>query len=48
MYRPPKEYYVHIISYIVSNLHKLYLNSSTVVDKIKDSGRLLHIRTVEG
>ena len=48
MYRPPKEYYVHIISYIVSNLHKLYLNSSTVVDEITDSGRLFHIRIVEG
>ena len=34
MYRPPKEYYVHIISYIVSILHKLYLNSSIGVDEI--------------
>ena len=48
MYRPPKEYYVHIISYIVSNLHKLYLNSLIVVDVITDSGRLFHIRIVEG
>ena len=43
MYRPPKEYYVHIISYIVSILHKLYLNSSIGVDEITDCGRLFHI-----
>ena len=48
MYRSPKEYYVHIISYIVSNLHKVYLNSSIDVDEITDSGRLFHIRIVEG
>ena len=48
MYRPPKEYYVHIISYIVSILHKLYLNSSIGVDEITDCGRLFHIRIAEG
>ena len=46
MYRPPKEYYVHI--FIVSSSYNLYLNKLVVDEVTTNSGRLFQILIDEG